>query len=114
MSNVRQYRINGVLFPVPDSTSWERIVAGRTLSTNLPIYSPYMLHRWNMPMLPNCDYASLLDDIAGTELDSLVTDPPDSAEDLEEFTEAKITEIASTHSGGHPRGVTITFEVFVS
>lgn len=113
MSDVRQYRINGALFPQPDSTLWERVVAGKRLSTNLPIFSPYRIHRWNLPILPNCDYTSLLDGLVGTELTSLVTNPPSDSEDLVEYTEAKITEVTVTHSWGYPRGITVIFEVFV-
>lgn len=110
---VMQYRIDGELWPQPDSTAWSDIANGRQLSTNLPILSPYRQHTWNMPVLPNCDYAALLEAIRNTELTSLITDPPGDAEDLVEYTEAKVVTIGNTHSWGHPRGVSITFEVYV-
>lgn len=110
---VLQYRISGQLWPQPDSTSWEDMQGGVQLSTNLPIYSPYRRHTWNMPVLPNCDYASMLEAIRNTELTSLTTDPPGDAEVLVQYDEAKVVSIRSTHSWGHPRSVAILFEVMV-
>jgi hypothetical protein len=86
---------------------------GVQLGTNLPVYSPYRRHTWNMPVLPNCDYASMLEAIRNTELTSLVTDSPDDAEELTIYDEAKVISIRSTHGWGHPRSVVVTFEVMV-
>lgn len=110
---VRQYRINNALWPQPDSTSWEDMQGGVQLSTNLPIYSPYRRHTWNYPMLPNCDFTSMLETIRNTELTSLITDEPGEAEELLEYDEAKVISIRSNHSWGHPRGISIEFEVMV-
>jgi hypothetical protein len=108
----RQYSINNDFFPQPDSTSWADIQNGAQLSTNLAILSPYRQHTWNYPVLPDCDFTAMLEAIRNTELTSLVTDPPGSAEDLTEYDEAKVVSIGSTHSWGHPRGVAIVFEVY--
>lgn len=110
---VRQYRINNALYPQPDSTSWADQQNGVQLSTNLPVYSPYRRHTWNMPVLPNCDYASMLEAIRNTELTSLVTDPPGDSEVLVEYDESKVISISSTHSWGHPRSISVTFEVMI-
>jgi len=110
---VRQYSVNGDFFPQPDSTSWADIANGTQLSTNLPILSPYRQQTWNYPVLPDCDFTAMLEAIRNTELTSLVTDPPGSAEDLVEYDEAKVISIGKTHSWGNPRGVAITFEVYV-
>lgn len=110
---VRQYRINNALWPQPDSTSWADQQGGIQLSTNLPVYSPYRRHTWGYPVLPDCDFTAMLEAIRNTELVSLVTDPPGSAEDLVEYNEAKVISIGSTHSWGNPTGVAITFEVMV-
>jgi hypothetical protein len=110
---VMQYRINGDLWPQPDSTSWADIANGAQLSTNLPILSPYRRHTWNYPVLPDCDFTAMLETIRNTELTSLATDPPGSAEELTSYDEAKVVGITSTHSWGNPRGVSIEFEVYV-
>jgi hypothetical protein len=110
---VSQYRVNGQLWPQPDSTSWEDLQNGVQLGTNLPVYSPYRRHTWNMPVLPNCDYASMLEAIRNTELTSLTTDSPDDAEELTIYDEAKVISIRSTHSWGHPRSLSVVFEVMV-
>ena len=109
---VRQYSVNGAFWPQPDSTSWTDIQNGEQLSTALPIYSVYRRHTWNMPVLPNCDYAALLEAIRNTELVSLVTDSPDDAEELTTYTDVKILNISNTHSWGHPRGISIEFLIY--
>jgi len=86
---------------------------GVQLGTNLPIYSPYRRHTWNYPVLPDCDFTSMLEAIRNTELTSLITDPPDSAEDLTEYDESKVISIGKTHMWGNPTGVAVTFEVMV-
>lgn len=110
---VSQYRINDVEFPQPDSTEWQEQQNGIQLSTNLPIYSPYRRQIWRYPVLPNCDFAAELEAIRNTELTSLTTDPPGDAEVLVSYDEAKAISIGRIHSWGHPRGVSITFEVMV-
>ncbi len=111
--DIRQYSINGEMWPVPDSTVWGDISNGDQLSTAIPVFSAYRTHTWRYPFLPNCDFASMMEAIRGTQLTSLVTDPPDDAEEPEEYTDAVVQAIERTHSGGHPRGVNITFLVFV-
>lgn len=110
---VTQYRINDTFFPQPDSTEWLEQQNGVQLSTNLPIYSAYRRQVWRYPTLPNCDFAAELEAIRNTELTSLTTDPPSDAEVLVLYDEAKVASIGRTHSWGHPRGVSITFEVMV-
>jgi len=66
-----------------------------------------------MPVLPNCDYTAMLEAIRNTELTSLVTDQPGEAEELLEYDEAKVISIRRTHSWGHPRSISIVFEVMV-
>ena len=107
-----QYRINGEEWPQPDNTVWADIANGVQLGTNLPILSPYRRHTWNMPVLPNCDYTSMLEVIRNTELISLVTDSPGDAEILSRYDEARVISIGSTHSWGHPRGISIEFEIY--
>jgi len=109
---VMQYRVNGILFPQPDSSPWTDIANGAQLGTNLPILSPYRQHVWNYPVLPDCDWSAMLEAIRNTELVTLVTNPPSSAEDLVEYDEAKVMAITSSPSWGHPRSVSITFEVY--
>lgn len=110
---VMQYSVNdGESWPQPDSTSWADIANGRQLSTNLPVLSSYRRHTWNYPVLPDCDFTALLEAIRNIELTSLTTDPPGSAEDLVRYEEAKVVNITSTRSWGHPRGVAIEFEVY--
>lgn len=111
--SVKQYRINGEFWPVPDSTDWGDISNGDQLSTKIPIYSAYRTHTWRLPFLPNCNYAAMLEAIRGTQLTSLITDPPDDAEELEEYTDAVVQAVERVHSNGHPRGINITFLVFV-
>jgi len=43
----------------------------------------------------------------------LITDPPDSAEDLTEYDESKVVSIRKTHSWGNPTGIAVVFEVMV-
>jgi hypothetical protein len=109
---VSQYSINGEFWPQPDSTSWADIANGTQLSTNLPVLSPYRRHTWNYPVLPDCDFTAMLEAIRNTELTSLTTDPPDSAEELVIYDEAKVIGITSTRSWGNPTGVSIEFEVY--
>jgi hypothetical protein len=113
MRNVREYRINGEFWPMPDATEWGDIPAGEQLSTAIPIYSTYRTHTWRYPYLPNCDFATMLEAIRGAQLTSLVTDPPDDAELPEEYTDVVVQSVERTHSGGHPRGIAITFLVYV-
>jgi len=110
---VLQYRINDVQYPQPDSTEWQDLQNGTQLSTNLPIYSGYRRQVWRYPVLPNCDFASDLEAVRNTVLTSLTTDPPDDAEELTRYDDAKVVEVRRTHSWGHPRGINIMFEVFV-
>lgn len=109
---VTQYRINGEEWPQPDTSPWTDIANGVQLGTNLPILSPYRQHVWNYPVLPDCDFSAMLETIRNTELVTLVTNPPGSAEDLVEYDEAKVMNVSSSPSWGHPRGVVITFEVY--
>jgi len=55
----------------------------------------------------------MLEAIRNTELTSLTTDSPDDAEELTIYEEAKVISIRSTHGWGHPRSVTVIFEVMV-
>lgn len=107
-----QYQINGETWPRPESYPWERITNGNYLSSGLPIYSPYWIHRWRYPALKNTPFMARLYALSGTELTSLVTTPPGDATTAVEYTEAKVLGVSVTPSWDMPRGVEIVFEVF--
>lgn len=111
MRSVRQYRINGVFWPIPDTTSWEDIKAGEQLSTGIPVVSSYRRHTWRYSVLPECGFPVELETIRNSELSSLVTDPPDYPEDPIVYEDAKVVGIRRSNSFGRLRGVDITFLV---
>jgi len=110
------YSINQYQFPVPSSSSWERIPVGARLSTNLPFYSPYQRHIWRYSGLPIeiCrEWESILDALIGTELDSLITVTPSGTATFQEYTDAKVMAVTRTHALRALSGIEITMEVFV-
>lgn len=108
-----RHSINGYVFPQPESSPWERVANGQQLTTNLPIYSPYRHHRWRFSALPDDPYTQRLDSLEGTELTSLITNPPTDADGFVEYDEAKILSVTKTPSWGAPRSVEVLFEIYV-
>jgi hypothetical protein len=111
--DIQQYRINGELWPTPDSTSWGDVQNGEQLSTAIPVYSAYRVLAWAYAFLPNCDFAARAEAIRGTRLTSLITDPPDDAEEPIEYTDVSVQAVERVHSRGQLTGVNIRFLVFV-
>ena len=113
MRDVNQYRVNGELWPIPDSTQWGDISNGQQLSTAIPVYSTFRTLTWRYGLLPNCNFASSMEAMRGAQLASLITDPPDDAEEQETFDDVVVQSVERTHIQGHPRGINITFLVRV-